>query len=231
MVPLAAERVVRNLRGRFLDPFSTRSYAQEGEDLILRRIFDERRDGFFIDVGAHHPKRFSNTYIFYKAGWSGINIEPSPVAQRLFAAIRPRDTNVQLGIAEQSSQLVYYEFNDPALNTFDEQLMRWRLANTPYKVLRQSLVPVERLDVVLARHLPKGQNIDFLTVDVEGMDLEVLRSNDWTVFRPECVLIESLQSSLESAVRGDACAFLQSKGYVLFAKTFNSLFFRLREVA
>ena len=231
LLPESFARSLRGARARFLDPYATRSYSQEGEDLILRRIFDQQRTGFYVDVGAHHPKRFSNTYIFYRAGWRGINIEPNPAVKGQFASIRPRDINVQVGISEQASTLTYYEFDDPALNSFDAGLTKWRLANTPYKVIRESAVPVERLDAVLTRLLPAGQAIDFLTVDVEGLDLAVLRSNDWTRFRPRCVLIEALQSSLEGALRGDACIFLQGQGYELFAKTYNSLIFRMQEPA
>ena len=229
LLPAPLAQMLRDVWARFLDPFATRSYSQEGEDLILRRIFDQQSTGFYVDVGAHHPKRFSNTYIFYKAGWRGINIEPNPAAIPLFASIRPRDFNVQVGISDQPSTMTYYEFDDPALNSFDGELTRWRLANTPYKVVRESGVAVERLDAVLARLMPPGQAIDFLSVDVEGLDFAVLRSNDWARFRPKCVLIEALQSSLEVALRSDACIFLQGQGYELFAKTYNSLIFRLRE--
>jgi FkbM family methyltransferase len=222
---------LRKVRDAFTDHYARRSYAQEGEDLILHRIFDQQSVGFYVDVGAHHPKRFSNTFIFYRAGWRGINVEPNPAVQRDFRGQRPRDVTVQLGVSDQPGVLTYYEFDDPALNTFDESLVKWRLSNTPYRLVQQSNVAVERLDSVLSRLLPAGQVIDFLSVDVEGLDLAVLRSNDWQRFRPKCVLIEALQSSLEDAQRGEACAFLQLQGYELFAKTFNSLIFRLREVA
>jgi FkbM family methyltransferase len=228
VLPEWAVAGLRRLREVLGDPHARKSYAQEGEDLVLRRIFEQQQDGFYVDVGAHHPKRFSNTFIFYKSGWRGINIEPNPAVSALFAALRPRDINVQVGISDQPSTLTYYEFDEPALNSFDAGLTRWRQANTPYKVVRESAVPVERLDTVLARLLPAGQAIDFLSVDVEGLDFAVLRSNDWTRFRPKCVLIEALQSSLEAAMRGDACVFLQGQGYELFAKTYNSLIFRLR---
>lgn len=211
------------------DSFATKSYAQEGEDLILKRIFgEERAVGFFVDVGAHHPKRFSNTYIFYKAGWRGINIEPNPVAQSAFALARPRDITLQVGISDHPGSLTYFEFDDPALNTFDESLMKWRLANTTYAVLQKSSVRVERLDVVLSRVIPLGQQIDFFSIDVEGFDLAVLKSNDWERFRPACVVIEALDATIEGALRGEASLFLQSQGYELFAKTYNSLIFRLR---
>jgi FkbM family methyltransferase len=230
-LPVWAVNVLRKVRDALTDSHAHKSYAQEGEDLILQRIFDQQPTGFYVDVGAHHPKRFSNTYIFYNAGWRGINVEPNPAVQRAFAVHRPRDVTVQVGVSDQPATLTYYEFDDPALNTFDESLMKWRLANTPYRLVRQSNVAVERLESVLSRLLPAGQAIDFLSIDVEGLDLAVLRSNDWRRFRPTCVLVEALQSSLEGALQGEACVFLQSQGYELFAKTFNSLIFRRRENA
>ncbi len=217
-----------NLREYLFDTNASKSYAQEGEDLILRRIFGDRADGFYVDVGAHHPTRFSNTYIFYKAGWSGINIEPNPAVQSLFLSRRPRDITLGFGVNDRAAILRYYEFNDSALNTFDEALMEWRLKNTPYKVIGYLEVPVERLDTLLSLALPQGQKIDFLSIDVEGLDLNVLKSNDWQRFRPKCVLIEELQSSIEEAMLSESCIFLQSHGYEMFAKTFNSLIFRLR---
>lgn len=217
-----------NLRERLLDTNASKSYAQEGEDLILRRIFGDQAEGFYVDVGAHHPTRFSNTYIFYRAGWSGINIEPNPAIQSLFLSRRPRDVTLGFGVNDQAAILRYYEFNDSALNTFDETLMDWRLKNTQYKMTGYLDIPVERLDTLLSLALPQGREIDFLSIDVEGLDLNVLKSNDWQRFRPKCVLIEALQSSLEEAMLSESCIFLQSQGYEMFAKTFNSLFFRLR---
>lgn len=228
-LPVGLQSSLRGMRDEVLDIHASHSYSQEGEDLILRRIFDQQATGFFVDVGAHHPKRFSNTFIFYKAGWRGINIEPNPAAIALFNSARPRDINIQAGVSDVSSGLTYFEFDDPALNSFDEALVTWRLANTPYKVVRRSIVAVERLDTLLTRSLPPDQLVDFLSVDVEGFDLAVLRSNDWARFRPKCVLIEALQSSLEVALRGDASLFMQGQGYELFAKTYNSLIFRLPE--
>jgi FkbM family methyltransferase len=230
-LPVGLRSSLRSMRHEVLDTYASCSYSQEGEDLILRRMFDKRATGFFIDVGAHHPKRFSNTFIFYKAGWRGINIEPNPAAIGLFNSSRPRDINIQAGVSDVASGLTYFEFDDPALNSFDEALVTWRLANTPFKVVRRSIVAVERLDTLLARCLPPGQLVDFLSVDVEGFDLAVLRSNDWAVCRPRCVLIEALQSSIEGALRSEANEFLQARGYELFAKTFNTLIFRQQDAS
>lgn len=217
-----------NLRERLFDTNASKSYSQEGEDLILRRIFGDQSEGFYVDVGAHHPTRFSNTYIFYKSGWSGVNIEPNPAIQSMFLSRRPRDVTLMFGVNDRAGILRYYEFEDSALNTFDRALMEWRLKNTRYKVTGYLDVPVERLDTLLSLSLPQRREIDFLSIDAEGFDLNVLKSNDWQRFRPKCVLIETLQSSLEEVMSSESCIFLQSHGYEIFAKTFNSLIFRLR---
>jgi len=65
-------KFILNFKNTYLDGYALKSYSQEGEDMILRRIFERQSTGFYVDVGAHHPKRFSNTYFFYKKGWSGI---------------------------------------------------------------------------------------------------------------------------------------------------------------
>ena len=211
---------------RAVNPHGSLSYAQEGEDMVLRRLLEPQEDGFYVDVGAHHPTRFSNTCAFYRQGWHGINIEPAPEAIALFQRERTRDINLQIGVAESPATLTYYLFDEPALNTFDESLKRDREATTPYRVAGTRRVPVERLDTILARELPKGQAIDFLSVDVEGLDLQVLRSNDWRAFRPRFVLVEALDFRLEQAGGHPTHAYMKSVGYELVAKTLNTLFYR-----
>ncbi len=210
-----------------LDPWARLSYAQEGEDMLLDRLLAKQAKGFYVDVGAHHPKRFSNTQHFYMRGWRGINIEPNPAVHDLFGKMRSRDLNLQLGISDQPGELLYYEFDDPALNTFDEQLMRKREINTQYRVIATRKIKVEPLAVVLAAHLPFGQAIDFLSVDVEGLDLSVLRSNDWERFRPRCVVSEALNADLAPAVLAGnpLLAYMEAQHYSLTAKACNSWFF------
>ena len=110
------------IKNNYFDGFSLKSYSQEGEDMILRRLFEKQKTGFYVDVGAHHPKRFSNTFFFYKKGWSGINIDAMPNSMRLFNEIRPRDTNLEIPISDKKQKLKYYMFNEPALNGFSKEL-------------------------------------------------------------------------------------------------------------
>lgn len=200
------------------------SYGQEGEDLILNRLFDGKKKGFYVDVGAHHPARFSNTFLFYKRGWRGINIDALPGSMDKFNKIRPKDINVECGVARASGRLIYHRFNEPALNTFSVEEAAIK-NSPPYHLVDTVLVSVEPLSSLLNRYLPSGQDIDFLTVDVEGFDEEVLRSNDWKIYRPRIVLAETLRTNLLNIDKCLITQFMRSVGYSLAAKTYNTSFF------
>lgn len=223
--------VFRRLLSRLIrvNPFAhaNLSWAQEGEDQILRRIFEQKKDGFYVDVGAHHPQRFSNTYLFYKRGWRGINIDAMPGSMHSFNKVRPRDINLELGIAEQKAQLDYYVFNEPALNGFSRGLSQERhAAESSYLITDVIKVDVVPLHDVLDQYLPAGQGIDFMSVDVEGLDLQVLRSNDWNRCRPTYVLAEVLGSSLHAIEKNEIGQFMCDKDYILYAKCMNTVFFK-----
>ena len=224
-MPLFLQDIIRVIRSKFVDIYAIKSYSQEGEDIILRRIFSNQTSGFYIDVGAHHPRRLSNTFYFYKLGWRGINIEPNPDALSIFQKERPRDLDLQLGVAAGTSILKYYHFDEPALNTFDTKLSKNRLKTSPFYITKTEEINVETLESILDKYLPKKKPIDFISIDVEGFDLEVLQSNNWEKYRPKYVLVEELNFRLYEINKSQINIFMQSKNYELFAKTYNTLFF------
>jgi len=203
-----------------------KSYSQEGEDMVLRRIFEKKNDGFYIDVGAHHPKRFSNTYLFYKKGWNGINIDAKPGSMKVFDRLRPRDLNIEIPISENPGILKYYMFNEPALNGFCKSISEDRNSRGIYWI--ESIVELEtmRLDDVLNENIPKGTDIDFLSIDVEGLDFEVIRSLDLIKYMPRFILIEILGSSLEELIDSRVSNYLKKYNYTIYGKTMNTVFFK-----
>lgn len=224
-----AKRVLANVLGPV--QWGRSSYSQEGEDLALDKLFGGQRTGWYVDVGCHHPFRFSNTYFFYRLGWSGVCIDPLPGTKRLFNRWRKRDVVVEAGVSRQTGQLTYHMFDEPALNTFDEALARERLATTPFKKVGTLAVPTNTLAHFLGQHCPAGRAIDFLSIDVEGLDLDVLESNDWDRFRPHAVVVECLNSELTQLSEEPTAKFLSERGYAPYAKTGNSVLFTKREAS
>lgn len=205
--------------------YSTLSYSQEGEDLILKRIFEGQNMGLYVDIGAHHPKRFSNTYLFYKMGWRGINIDAMPGSMDEFKRIRPKDINLEMAISDKKEKLKYYLFNELALNTFSKQEVEKKNGKGGYKVIDEVIIETTPLSVILKNHLKPKDQIDFMNIDVEGLDLQVLHSLDWTLQHPNVVLIENLSNHFENILESEIYKFLKPKGYALIAKTFNTMIF------
>jgi hypothetical protein len=219
-----------NLKRNYINEYSSKSYSQEGEDMILRRIFENRNNGFYVDVGAHHPRRFSNTYYFYNLGWKGINIDAMPSSMIIFNKMRPRDINLEFPISAKQETLTYYAFNDPALNGFSNILSSSREKLKNYKIIFQQQMMTTTLEVVLDEYLPRGQLIDFLSIDVEGYDYSVLLSNNWNKYSPNVVLVEILDVRLDDVITSEIAKYMNSKGYVVFAKTLYTVFFRLDKI-
>lgn len=211
--------------------YSTQSFSQEGEDLILKRIFENQKDGFYVDVGAHHPFRFSNTYLFYKKGWRGINLDAMPESMSIFKKYRPRDINLEIPIGENGKELTYHIFNEPALNTFDESRIQDILKNPEYVLLKKIKIQIKSLKEILDQYLPKNQKIDFLSIDVEGLDFEVIKSNDWQKYRPKILLVESLGGGgIQDFLHSEIYLFLSSQDYEVFAKTFNTIILKDKNI-
>ena len=214
------------LRNNCFDGFAIKSYSQEGEDMILRRFFEFKKNGFYVDVGAHHPKRFSNTYFFYKKGWKGINIDAMPGSMNAFEKVRPRDINIEVPISSKKQKLKYYGFNEPALNGFSKRLSEQRNNSRVYDIIFTRDLQTQTLQNVLDIYLPKEQIIDFLSIDVEGLDFDVIKSVDLNKVRPRLILIEILSSSYHELINNEITTHLISNNYSIFFKTVNTVIFK-----
>ena len=193
--------------------------------MILKRVFERRDTGFYVDVGAYHPQRFSNTFLFYKRGWSGVNIDATPGSMLPFRRRRPRDINIEAAVTRDGRDVTLRLYDEPAMNSLASRESSERDGGV-YEVVAERRVKSKTLREILEQQLPGGRQISFLSVDVEGLDLEVLESNDWNRFRPQYVLFERLGLSAKDVVRDPAALFLEEQGYEFFAKTVNSVIFR-----
>ena len=229
-IPKKYYKYLIKVKQMIFDSYYNKSYSQVGEDMILKRIFGNSKNiGFYVDVGAHHPKRFSNTYYFYKKGWRGINVDATPGSMKLFQKIRPRDINLEIAVSDKKQELIYYMFNEPALNSFSKSLSIERERKGEYKIIDEIKIETLTLEEVLNAYLPSNTAIDFLSVDVEGLDFQVLTSNDWYKYKPCVILIEDLDFSFRNLKNSKIYKFLMDKDYHLLAKTFNTLIFVNKE--
>lgn len=164
------------------------SYSQNREDVLLNRIFADRGEGYYIDVGAGDPIFDSVTKLFYERGWRGINIEPMPSVFEGLTKDRGRDINLPIGLSNREGILAFHEFpRAPGFSTFSaRQADLHRRAG--YASVERS-IPVTTLARVCEQYdVPE---IDFLKIDVESLEREVIEGADWVRFRPRVVVVEA----------------------------------------
>lgn len=203
----------------FLNPYSYHCYSQDGEELYLAEELGGIDGGFYVDIGAYHPYKFSNTYWAYKRGWSGINIEPNQEGYLALMKHRGRDINLCCGIADHSGKLDYYEFETSAFNTFDKTEFEGK--RLPQRIIS---VPVYRLDELFEKN--SVEKIHFMDIDVEGLEMSVLKSNNWDKYRPEFILVEQKNMNLEEAIKSDIYIFLQKYGYKCEWKSLRTMIYK-----
>ena len=230
ILPKSAIEKLAKVKNNYFDSYALKSYSQEGEDMVLRRLFEKQKTGFYVDVGAHHPKRFSNTYFFYKLGWRGINVDAMPGSMIAFNRMRPRDINIEKPVSNKKQLLTYYAFNEPALNGFSKELSEERDGKGSYFVKFTKDIETSTLEEILDNNLPKVQSIDFLSIDVEGLDFNVLKSTNLEKYHPKVILVEILNSSLADIQVSKIYKFLTDAGYEFYAKAVNTVIFKHKEV-
>lgn len=203
------------------------SYSQCGEDLIIYFIFKNLlkiEKPTFIDIGANDPILFNNTFKLYRNGCMGINIDPNRESIKLFNKIRKKDINIHCGIGKEKAIKKFFVFNNSMLNTFDGEV-----ADVQGGVVATERVQVETIANVL-HHLKFTAMPDFLSLDTEGMDEEILKS----VFSvssqfgfPKVICVETIKKlgDIEWQKDKKLIEYLMDNGYIHHSDTFiNSIF-------
>ncbi len=165
------------------------SHAQNLEDVMLWRVLKHVEQGFYIDVGAWSPDLDTVTKAFYERGWHGLNIEPNPEFNRQLQNGRPRDVNLQVAISDHEGVLMMNFLGNPGLSTLDDAIAAQH-QQAGWEVERQE-VTVSTLSSIWQLHVPVGQEVHFLKVDVEGFEAAVLKGNHWAKNRPWVVVVEA----------------------------------------
>ena len=190
------------------------AFGQEAEDIILlgKLAAPVGRRGFYVDVGAHHPTHFSNTFLFHRMGWRGVNIDATPGVEALFRKARPGDA-FEEAVVGDGGTVEFVDFAGHAVSGVAGDTADARAAAHPGDLVGRRTVATRRLGDLLREHVPAGTPVDFLTVDVEGHELAVLESNDWDAYRPRAVLAEVGDApTLADALASPVAAYPQRPG-------------------
>ncbi|MFZ2072725.1 MAG: FkbM family methyltransferase [Minisyncoccia bacterium] len=223
MTDISFKRITNKIRWYF-NPKYKKSYSQNGEDIIISRIFKNLNihNGFYIDVGTNHPKIYNNTYSLYKSGMTGICIEPDVDLCNKIKQIRPRDMVKNIGISDKSGNLSYFAFKTKEYNTFSKEEAEKSIAQGLIFDKKYD-VPVTTLENIL-RDLLKVP--DLISLDIEGYDEQVIKSFDFTTYRPIVWCIETITRKENLYVKNTSLIeYMVSKGYTVFADThINTIF-------
>lgn len=203
-------------RKAFLSNSKGIHYAQFGEDLSIASLFGESYTGCFVDVGCFHPKKYSNTWMLYRRGWRGVNIDIDAVKIETFNLVRPADTNIACAISDEEGTISYFTNGFYSLMvTLDRDFTNRTPENRHGYVEKQTTC--RTLTSVLDGSPYRDTTIDVLSVDAEGHDLEVLKSLDFERYAPKIIAVETHVALFEDVQETPLYAFLTGLGYGLVA--------------
>ncbi|CAK7052115.1 MAG: hypothetical protein DELT_01090 [Desulfovibrio sp.] len=204
------------------------SYAQSGEDLIVRFLFQSLQIDrpTYLDIGAHDPFYLNNTATLYANGSRGINIEPNKHFLARFQKHRPHDINLNICIGKENGVADYYMMDIPTLNTMSKEEAERLEMTTGRKIVGVIQAPVKTLQTVLHEY-SSGVFPDFLTLDVEGFDEFILESIEFEKTYPKVICVETLTYTEQEVPqkKQSILRYLEGKGYFVYADTYiNTIF-------
>ena len=191
-----------------------KTYSMNKEDVFINNYF-KKNIGFFVDVGAYHPLELSNTYLLYKRGWNGINIDISSLSIDYFNYVRPDDINVNIAVADKKSiKTIYYQKKKSPLNTLNSKLAKKHFSGN----FKKKKIKSDKLTSIIEKTKYKGLKINFLNIDAEGNDFEVLKSLNLKKYKPKLICIEMVDlfnASKKVIKKNKIYKFLIQKKYKL----------------
>ena len=213
--------------------FRKSSYSQCGEDIIISFIFEtiKIKKPSYLDVGANHPFSLNNTFLFYKQGSRGINIEPDPFLHKQLCKLRPHDINLQLGIGCERSISDFFVMSTRTLNTFSRAEAEKNAAMWGHKIDDTIKVEINTINNIINKY-NNGISPDLLSIDAEGLDHSIIKSINYSESKPKVICVETLEYTETGMPKKDQHigSFLETKGYFLFADTHINSIFVLRDL-
>jgi FkbM family methyltransferase len=223
----SAINAIRLLFAEFIrvlcDPHSSFTYSQTGEDRIIQSILGNgNAEGFFVDVGCNHPQSMSNTFDFYKRGWTGICIDANVSLIKEHRIIRPRDRSFCAAVSNQEAEMIFTQFSDSAVSSLSSKhVEEWKKIRD---IASQSSVRTETLNKILeSAKIP--YEFSLLSIDVEGHDFEVLLSIDLSIYKPKLIVIEMHGFEISDHKENEVYKHLMNNGYKMIGYVIMNGFF------
>ena len=207
-------------------------FSFSGVDILIQNIFRNKKKGFYIDIGCQHPIKNNNTFLLYKKGWTGINVDLDQSNIDLFNSSRPSDYNLNIAVSNKVSEVDLFYFHDKSpINTIDEKTSKFQNA----KVQSIKKVKTNTLNNIIQTSNYSEKKFDFLSIDVEGHELQVLQGLDFSKYSPDVIVVEYLDLSVkkleiknlsvENVINSEIYKYLISKEYVLVNCIYSDLIF------
>ncbi len=213
--------ILHNIYIRYQFLIKKKTYSMNNEDTAVLDYFKHKKNGFYVDVGCHHPICINNTYLLYKQNWSGINIDVSEFSIDLFNYMRPHDLNYKCAVSNKNKVVkLFYQKEFSQLSTIKSNQAK----NVFQGKIKEKEIQAFSLDEILSRDKYKNTKIDFLNIDVEGADLEVLEGLSFDKFKPELICLEIHDKEVK---KSEIYNFLIQKKYeLIWSGIFSHLFKR-----
>ena len=212
------------LKNKFF--FKKKTYSMHGEDLVVEKYFKETVNGFYVDLGCYHPIKHNNTMLLYQKGWRGINIDISKFSIKLFNFCRPEDLNLNLAVSDKSGEIdFYYQKKISALSTIKKSQSDLAFQGK----IKKKTISSQTLTQILDDSKYKDKSIDFLDIDIEGADLDALKSLDFSRYSPKLICVEILHKNMfinnKDIEKSDIYNLLKVKNYKkIWSGIFNHIF-------
>ena len=209
--------------------FPKSSYSMFGEDVFVEKFFKKKSKGIYVDVGCYHPLDGNNTHLLYKKGWHGMNIDLNETSIDLFNKTRKNDVNLRIAVSNKFKKIkFFYRKKINMLNTINKKFA----FNNFRKGFKTSYVQADTLNSVLDKSKFKNKKIDFLNLDVEGNEINALKSLNFKKYSPKLICVEIHNYPLSSSKSGNfksnpVYKFLLKKRYIqIWKKKFSFIFKR-----
>tara|TARA_B100000073_G_scaffold88490_1_gene69363 strand:- start:354 stop:1031 length:678 start_codon:yes stop_codon:yes gene_type:complete len=213
--------IIQNIYFKHKNFLNKKTYSLFGEDLAALKFFKNKKKGFYVDIGCYHPTHINNTYLLYKKGWNGINIDVSQFSIDLFKFMRPDDLNYKCAVSETKKKVnLYYQKEHSQLTSINKLTAKKFIKGR----LKKKIINSYSLEEILSWGKYKDYEIDFLDVDVEGADLQVLKGLNFSKRKPKLICVEIHQKNFR---KHKIYRFLIKKKYkLIWQESFSFLFKR-----